>query len=156
MDLKSFVIKRTLQSVDTLFNAVRKMPEDKVDWKPLDNGRSALSMAQECAQAPLWGVSFLTARKFEFDEERFAKAAQERATWSLDDCERICRENTAKLIEVIEAFPDSDLDQTITLPFGGGKDFSFAELMNLHYWNTTYHIGQVNYIQTLYGDKEMH
>jgi len=24
------------------------------------------------------------------------------------------------------------------------------------YWNITYHLGQINYIQTLYGDSVMH
>jgi hypothetical protein len=33
---------------------------------------------------------------------------------------------------------------------------SLADVCFLHYWNTVYHLGQVNYLQTLLGDREMH
>jgi hypothetical protein len=37
-----------------------------------------------------------------------------------------------------------------------GAKMTFAELLFLNYWNLVYHQGQIAYIQTLYGDREMH
>ena len=31
-----------------------------------------------------------------------------------------------------------------------------ADILMLHYHNMTYHLGQINFIQLMYGDKEMH
>jgi hypothetical protein len=31
-----------------------------------------------------------------------------------------------------------------------------ADMLFMGYWNLTYHMGQVNYIQMLLGDTEMH
>ena len=152
------VIRVTSKSVDGLFRNARAVPEDKIEWKPLDEGRSVLDQLQECAQAPSWYVSLLEARKApEFDEEAMKKAGEERRAWkTIDECEKVCKENTERLAELIETFPDEDLEIMITLPFGEGMMFSMADVMMFHYWNNVYHIGQISYIQTLYGDKEMH
>jgi hypothetical protein len=57
---------------------------------------------------------------------------------------------------VIRAFPESDLNDTIHLPFFGGRDFTFESIMGVFLWNLNYHYGQIAYIQTLYGDHSMH
>ena len=52
--------------------------------------------------------------------------------------------------------PDADLDKKRWLPYDGGRDFTMPEMMDYPRWNFNYHLGQIAYIQTLYGDKEMH
>ena len=45
------------------------------------------------------------------------------------------------------------------LPFGPGgsmQTFTVAELTEYPRWNANYHQGQIGYIQTLYGDRDMH
>lgn len=63
---------------------------------------------------------------------------------------------TTDLCQAILAFPADRLDDEVTLPFGPGVTFTMAEVLGLHYWNLVYHLGQVNYIQTALGDREMH
>ena len=156
MTLQDFLINDTLRSVDAFFLAVRKVPADKIEWSPLENGRTVLDQAQEYAQSATWGVSVIRAGKFDWTPEMFAKALTDRQSWkSIDDCERVCRENTAALIQLIEDTPDGDLTKTITIPFGPNHDWPIADILHLHTWNLHYHTGQVNYVQTLYGDKSM-
>ena len=152
------VIRATSKSVEDLFRNARAMPEDKIEWKPLDKGRSVLDQLQECAQAPIWYVSMLESRKApEFDEDTRKKAGEERQQWkTIDECEKVCGENSERLAELIDTFPDEDLEIMITLPFGDGMVVSMADVMMFQYWNNVYHIGQLSYIQTLYGDMEMH
>jgi hypothetical protein len=33
---------------------------------------------------------------------------------------------------------------------------TFAEILSLHHWNMVYHLGQINQIQLILGDKVMH
>jgi hypothetical protein len=156
MDARSLIILRTNKCVDALFSTVRAMPEDKLDWQPMGIGRSALDQVRECAQAPSWFSVLLAKREFVFDQERYQEMVEERSQWDLDTCEKLCRKNTKVLAKVIQGFPEEDMLKTMSVPLAENLEWSFFDIMNLHYWNTVYHIGQINYIQTLYGDKEMH
>jgi len=148
----------TMRAVDDIFRSARAMPEDKLHWTPFESKRSMLDCLQECAQAPNFFLNMLETRSMpEFREEDFERARAEWAQWdTLDKCEQVCRKNTEKLCAVIRTFPDEDLGITIHLPFGGGMERSMADVAMFHLWNLTYHLGQINYIQTLYGDYEMH
>ena len=57
-----------------------------------------------------------------------------------------------ELAQSIEAFPDEKMGDKIILPIGGGLERSFAEVAMMTHWNTVYHEGQINYIETLMPD----
>ena len=42
------------------------------------------------------------------------------------------------------------------MPWGDGMTETLANVMLHHFWNIVYHEGQIAYIQTIYGDREMH
>ncbi|MEZ5163605.1 MAG: hypothetical protein R2688_07600 [Fimbriimonadaceae bacterium] len=63
---------------------------------------------------------------------------------------------TSDLCNLIAEFPDDQLENEVTLPFGGGMTITMADVLSIHYWNTVYHQGQVNFIQMLLGDGDMH
>ena len=130
------------------------IPADKVTWKPLEMGRSVLSQIVECALITGYAANILSALKMQDHDE--ASHAQAKA--ELDTIEKALaalQANTDKLVAVIEAFPTEELDNTLQLPWLPEPQ-SFAKLLLMSYWNNVYHIGQIAYIQTLYGDKEMH
>ncbi len=112
---------------------------------------------QEVAQSPLWAVGLLKTMKFELDPERMEKMRAEREAWTtVDQCEKAARENAELLFDSIRSFPSEDMGKTIHLPFRGGMDMTVLQIMSLMVWNCNYHEGQICYIQTLYGDKDMH
>lgn len=121
-------------------------------------GRSALDQLREAAWAPMFYKSFLGSEGFgagmggNHDEVR--KKAGE--PMSFDDGREQALRETGELCSLIAAFPDEKLDEEVTLPVGGGMVLTMAEVLGVHYWNLVYHQGQVNYIQTLLGDREMH
>jgi len=139
----------------TLARNIKAMPEEKVTWKPLDNGRSALDQLQECAIISFFGAKLLQTREVPpFDREGFEKLRAENDT--PEKALALLDKGIDTLAAAIEAFPPEHLDDTLTLPFLGGMEKSFAELMLLTYWNMVFHEGQICFIQTLYGDHEMH
>ncbi len=92
----------------------------------------------------------------DMNENSCTEAQKEREAWTtLDDCERVCRERTAKLMQAIDDFPEADLDQTLFLPFTG-KEHPYWDIMMYPYWNATWHTGQIAYVQTMLGDQDMH
>lgn len=157
MNIKDLVIRATNHSVDQLFRNARAVPADRLEWSPLDQGRSVLNQLQECAYSASWALGLMEHRKFMDSPEMWEQLRKEQAALTtVDLCEAKCREMTAKLIQAIEAFPESEYEQTVALPFGGGMVMNMVEIMLIHQWNCDYHNAQICYIQTLYGDKEMH
>jgi uncharacterized damage-inducible protein DinB len=134
---------------------LKAMPPDKQVWQPLDVGRSALSMVQECAVMNRFLANVLRDRKVPAVDH----AQQSAAFAALDTPEKAIAEleaATAELAQAIEAFPEAHLQDTIELPMHNGMVVPFQRAMFMPFWHMTYHEGQIAYIQTLYGDKEMH
>jgi len=152
--VQELAVKLNKEGAETLIRNVRAMPEDKTAWQPLENGRTTLSQLQECAIICGFSIATLTNRAVPAD----FKEAYGREMAEIDTVEKAAarlEERVEKLAATIQGFPASDLDQTIMMPFRP-TPVSFAELMFMNYWNVVYHIGQICYIQTLYGDNEMH
>ncbi|MBX3118352.1 MAG: hypothetical protein KF784_04745 [Fimbriimonadaceae bacterium] len=158
MTSKDLIVRLTENSFKELFRTARTTQADKLDWKPAETARSTMEMLQECAQSPIWTVGLLNERKMpDFDQAMFEEMRNERAQWTtIDACEAEALNRLPKLLDAIDRFPEADMEQTMFLPFGGGRAFTFWELMMFPYWNAVYHVGQINYIQRMYGDVEMH
>jgi uncharacterized damage-inducible protein DinB len=157
MKTQEQIIQSTHRGMDIIFRTVRAMPEDKLDWKPMDAGRSALDQLQECSWSPNFYRMVLEQKTFpELDENFFDEASKQRKQWTtIDLCEEHCKENTEKLCSVIRSLSDEDLSTTIHIPTRG-IDLSLADIALSHFAHMQYHTGQINYIQTLYGDADMH
>lgn len=158
MKFQDYISDAIQRATDEAFKNAKAVPADKLDWKPLDNGRSVLDQLQELAQAPDYVTGMLTQDKApEPDPERWEKLLAERKAWTtIEDCEREAKLRVGKLVEAIRQVPDEKLTDTQWLPYDGGRDFTIAEIMEYPRWNANYHLGQICYIQTLYGDKDMH
>lgn len=157
MDLKTYMIESTRLAAEDLFKTAREVPADKMDWRPLDKGRSVLDQLQECSQSPLWGATMLNTKKMpDFSPEMMEEFDRARkAHTTLEACHAECKKNQEILFDAIRNFPIEDLEKGLTLPFDGGREFKFHELMAIHRWNCNYHMGQISYIQTLYSDQQM-
>lgn len=84
-------------------------------------------------------------------EVYFERMRKEKAEWTtIEECERVLEFNLKLLTEAILAFPLERLGETVIEPWG--YETTYGELMMYQYWNTTWHTGQVAYIQTLLGD----
>ena len=137
-----------------LARSFQAMPPDKQTWKPLDQGRSALSQIQECAGINFWTAQMLRDRAVPPMEEGWMQQLQAQYDTS-EKAVAGLQAATDALVAAIEAFLADHLEDTLTLPWDPTPT-TMAEVMLLAYWNMVYHIGQISYIQTLYGDREMH
>ncbi len=152
------VVKATQKALDDVLRAVEATPADRLCWSPAPQARSILEQMQEIATSANWLAPILahgSTPKFG-DHAKEETEHSRRDRLELDDCRRQARESTASLCRIVSEFPDERLDQEITLPFGGGVTMTMADAMLLHHWNLTYHLGQISYIQTMFGDMDMH
>ena len=155
MRLQDQLVLNTQKALDDICRAALAVPEDKREWSPGGAARSTLSQMQEIALAVNWLIPFAKGETVgRHDRVAMQRAAAELAT--IEACVEAARQNVSDWCNVIADFPDERLDEEVTLPFGSGMTMSLADVLGLPAWNMTYHLGQINLIQLLLGDKEMH
>lgn len=130
-------LKDTLHQLDFI-------PDDKLDWKPVEGGKSALDMVAEVVMVvrysqPLFAGEDMREVPFEKPENR--------------------QQAKALLTEAVGAYitglenAGPEIDRPVTTPVGvmeGSKSVSYAVIELLH------HHGQLTMIQSLLGDQEVH
>jgi hypothetical protein len=151
MRVQDFIAGQTEVITEGIIRATRAVPADKLEWKPFDNGRSALDQFQECAVSPEIFLRALNGGGYVYTDDLRDKR---KALKTIDEAEVALRKNTAELLKAMRETPDARLEEPIELPWGA--TWRLVDVMNMHFWNLTYHVGQINYIQTMLGDFEMH
>lgn len=152
MTVQEHIILTSRNVADEFFKYMEEFPEDKLNWKPLDSGQSALSMAREIGITPTWAMMAMSDKPF--GEE---KADADKDSWkTIAECKAQYDQRFEKWAAFVRSLSEEDLKKTKFLPFNGGRDHTFLELLEYPRWNTTWHLGQIAYIQTLYGDKDMY
>lgn len=147
-NLQQFLAESAEETAKNLETALNRLPEDKRNWSPMGDARTAMDMAAECAM--LCDVTdIVQSRSFPggFDFEQFgirkAELAKDpEATWAL------LHKNLARSVATIRAIPDEDLNIQIELPWGPS---TIAQIIAYPYWNMSYHEGQINYIASMLG-----
>ena len=124
-----------------------------MEWNPTPEARSALSMLQEVAQDPRDIAKLFRGEHVPEagSDIYFERLRREKAEWTtLEECERVLEFNVDLLVKALSKFPADRLGETVIEPWG--HKTTFGELAMYQYWNTTWHTGQLAYIQTLLGD----
>ena len=121
---------------------------DKFFWSPLDKGRSAHSQLVEVSGINLYAKHIVETGAVPDPEWSMHEIKIEELDTPVKTVEYLT--SAADLLAtVVEVAPAERLATVITLPFGGGMTKTIAEVVMMAYWNTVYHEGQVNYIDTL-------
>ena len=152
------IVRITQKAIDDVCRAALAVPKDKQDWVPMGEARSVLNQMQELAVAANWFHDIIQDLRVTREPERDIDEMMIRARElkSVEECVEMARNTTAELCRAISTFPPEALDVEVTLPFGEGQTASMADMLYMHAWNLTYHLGQINQIQLMLGDREMH
>jgi hypothetical protein len=156
MTARDLVIAQTQDALRLCLKTAASMPEDKLSWQPLDQGRTALDQLAECLQAAHWFNRLLKEKNGSFFGPKFMAAARtERAKYTtLAQVQEEIEPAYEALFETIRGLTDEEAAEVIEL--APGWNASLLEVCWFPMRNLYYHFGQINYIQTLYGDSKMH
>lgn len=142
-------------ALDNFIACISRMPEDKLRWVPVEGTRNVCDMMHEVAEASNWFAEAIENRSAErLQWQIWAEKLQERAPLdqSLDDLIQRCKDAHQRLKSAYEGLSDNELDAVLP---GSSSEPTARKLAMYPLRNTWYHMGQVNYIQTCYGDHEM-
>ena len=148
------LLQHAQSGLQTTFEAV---PDDKLLWKPLENGRTVLDLFSEAAQTTGMAARLIQSRGEEKpSRELFGQMKQERAAWTKETALREMEIHAAALLAAIEGCTEEELARSVSLPLGGGITMALGGWTMLAYRSFISRFAQINYIQTLYGDFDPH
>lgn len=132
-----------------LLVALKYTPDDKLDWVPMGKAKTPWEIAVECAMVYRGVVSLIEggsidapARELNPDDH----ATREGLLKLLD-------ESLCELVSAAEGLTEEQLGETRQAPWG--QD-TVGGLLGKAQFHTIWHLGQLNYVQSLWGDTEMH
>lgn len=143
---------RTIMACESLIAAAASTATDRLNWVPMANAREVMDQLRECIVANRKWTEILKTRKYANLGPTVWEQVEAECT-TLDKVTEKLKESAAALVTAIEAIPDDETADTIETEWGL---YSLADCCLHAYWNMTYHEGQINYIQTLYGDEDEH
>ncbi len=161
--VQSVAAQRGRKAAQDLVIAVSNTPEDRLHWKPMDCGRPVLNQAIECGFANMKWAATIRNREFtpippeteQLIKARFREEI-EGGCWSGETVKEQLRATADELAGAILTVRVDELDCVIMAPPPYPDSYLLVECFNHPYWNMIYHLGQINYIQTLLGDRADH
>jgi uncharacterized damage-inducible protein DinB len=138
-----------------LSRTVSHVPEEKYSWSPMGEARPVWDMLLECACILEAAKDWIEQGEMKFEAyfaEREQAKADPPALPALLERLNAAAEAYAK---AIESLSDEQAEQEIQNPMTG-RPAPFIRAASMPIMNMVYHFGQVNYIQTMLGDMEMH
>ncbi len=139
-------------AVNDLLAAARSTQPDKITWVPMGEGRTVLDQLTECVLANTKWRDILQTRHYANVSPEVRERIHAQCD-TLDNTLAALEQSGAALMEAIAAVPDAETGEEIETPW---EAYTLADCCLHAYWNMVYHEGQINYIQTLYGDTEDH
>ena len=134
------------EAIPGLIKAIKAVPEDKLDWKPAEGSRPIRKIFTEAVMMPEYVAKAVTERCV----PEYEPLAAEYEKLSISELFQRLPKNAESLNTAIAAFPESDYEQTLEAPWG---TWTYFQTISYPYWNLMWHTGQINYIQSLYGDQ---
>ncbi|HVT14086.1 MAG TPA: DinB family protein [Fimbriimonadaceae bacterium] len=134
------------------------VPDDKLTWTPTPTAKSAIRIA---AHTALYAGRFARMIKDgqlpggdNLAEWLAQRDAEEAAVTSRAEMESIFRKGTAEVVAALDSLTPEAIASS--LDSGLGWSMPMAYLMKLPGWHATLHTGQIDFLQTCWGDQEVY
>ena len=134
------------------------MPDDKLHWTPTPTAKSAIRIAAHTALYAGRFAKMIRDRRLPVTgslQEWLAKRdAEEMAITTREEVETVLREGTKEVLEALDTLKPEDIE--LSLDSGHGWAMPMTFLIGLPGLHATLHAGQIDYLQTCWGDMEVY
>lgn len=138
-----------------LLTALSSTPDDRINWSPSATARTPLQQVAHAAWAIASIHEMLNGRTFQAsstaEADKSFRAWEEQFT-ARESVLELLEANSAAYEQFLEALTPEALNATIELPLGSGRA-CLAEALTFAPNHTKWHTAQIEYIQTIYGDR---
>ena len=153
MNITDYVANQTIRIAEAFADFISSTEEDRLLWKiEVENGtqtRSIFELVGECVGVNRGFVTLLKGEKLNTPTGGWQHITVENS----QKAKQLLLESATELANAIRSLSPEDLEKTFQHPRGPvlGENFILMPCRNM-----TYHAGQINFIQTLYGDSVFH
>lgn len=144
------------QEVARMRTGLTRIPVEKQTWSYSDSSRSAVEIVAHSGWSLGWirsmleGIPYPAANTAEGDREmREIELGFKDAESAL----ALLDENSGAWINYVRGLAMDDLDQVVQMPFGFGE-VRVRDALGAAAWHTSDHCAQIEYIQTMLGDRD--
>jgi len=134
------------------------VPDDKLTWTPNPTAKSAIRIAAHTALYAGRFARMIEARALPAVENLEAwiaqREAEDAAVTSRTDVETIFRKGTDEVLAALDSLSPEEIG--MSLDSGQGWSMPMTALMNMPARHTYTHTGQLDYLQTCWGDQDVH
>ena len=134
------------------------VPDDKLTWTPTPTAKSAIRIAAHTALYAGIFARMINDRKLpssdNLTEWLAQRNAEETAISSRTEMESIFRKGTDEVLAALDSLTPEAIASSLDSGLGWSMPMTF--LMNLPGIHANTHTGQIDYLQTCWGDQEVH
>ena len=150
--------KNVVRARDQFLRNFSHVPDDKLRWTATPTAKSAIRIAAHTAVTAANFANMIRDRKLPTSEEIPAFVARtqaaEQALVSRKEVETAFRKNTDDVVSAIDTLGPEDID--LVLDSGQGWTMPMSFLINLPAMHADWHTGQIDFLQTCWGDQEIY
>ncbi|MBA3726455.1 MAG: DinB family protein [Armatimonadetes bacterium] len=133
------------------------VPDEKLNWTPSPTAKSAIRIAAHTALYAGTFAKMIRDRKLPTDDIPAFVArlnAAEEAVARRAEMESLFRQNTDEVIAALDTLSPEAIGTTLDTSLGWSMPMTF--LMNLPGMHAMSHAAQIDYLQTCWGDQDVH
>jgi uncharacterized damage-inducible protein DinB len=139
-----------------LLNTLEHVPDDKLNWKPSDTANSAIRIAAHAGLSNHHFATMIRGESFpDIPKEKLFEQieAQEAAVTTRAQVVAIIEEKATEAIAALKALTPEQIASEVPTIFG---PMSMGFIMTLVGRHMDDHAAQIDYLQTIWGDGDMH
>lgn len=150
--------KSAINGMEMFLRNFSHVPDDKLNWTPAPTAKSALRIAAHTAlYASRFAKMIREAQLPQMSSVEMYMAQVESEELAITDraeIEPIFRKGTEEVWAALDTLTPELIESTLQ----SGPDFSMSMrfLMTLPGWHATLHCGQIDFLQTCWGDQEIY
>jgi hypothetical protein len=133
-----------------------RVPNDRKNWSPAPTARTPIEIVVHCAESIHNISEMIAGRPFHVPTTREADEIFRVNEAKISTPQRalaLLETNTAAFLQVLESLTPTDLERPFVPPFGLGE-VPLPISLGFPTDHTRWHIAQLEYLQTVYGDRD--
>jgi hypothetical protein len=146
---------RATSAMEMFLRNLGHVPPEKLNWSPAPSARSALQIAAHVAGYSGGFASVLRAGAFPATADEFLGPIQARtdSIETVQQAEEMLRQGIADTLAALDRVHPDQIDSTLETPIGPTPFRFFMTIPAVH---LILHTGQIDYLQTCWGDLEVY
>lgn len=154
-DLIAQCKSRTITAMEMFLRNLSHVPPERLDWSPSPTAKSSLKIAAHVAGYSGAFASIVRTGEFPATVEEFMAPIQLAIArvHSVAEAESVLRLGIADTLDALDSVTPERIESSLETPIGPTPFLFFMTLPSVH---LTLHTGQIDYLQTCWGDQEVY